>query len=88
MCVCVCSCGDSRLAEMCPLEMPLWDRLAVGLAFGYLVQYEPPNSSARQAVRRNTQYSITMIECVLGRKLHMPKPCISLRWLGIAISAE
>ncbi|KAK9829519.1 hypothetical protein WJX72_006305 [[Myrmecia] bisecta] len=43
-------CGNSPLAEMCAPDMPLWDRLAVGLSLGFLVQYEPPDSAARQAV--------------------------------------
>ena len=45
-------CGDSPLAELCAAELPLLDRLAVGIALGHLAQYEPPGSDpARVAVR-------------------------------------
>ena len=37
-------CGDSPLAELCAAELPLLDRLAVGIALGHLAQYEPPGS--------------------------------------------
>lgn len=44
-------CGDSPLAELCAAELPLLDRLAVGIALGHLAQYEPPGSDpARVAV--------------------------------------
>ena len=44
-------CGDSPLAELCAAELPLLDRLAVGVALGHLAQYEPPGDSERAAVR-------------------------------------
>jgi len=44
-------CGDSPLAELCAAELPLLDRLAVGIALGHLAQYEPPSDAGRAAVR-------------------------------------
>ncbi|KAK9845783.1 hypothetical protein WJX81_002252 [Elliptochloris bilobata] len=41
-------CGDSPLAELCAAELPMLDRLAVGVALGHLAQYEPPGSDPAQ----------------------------------------
>lgn len=45
-------CGDSPLAELCAAELPLLDRLAVGIALGHLAQYEPPGADPTGAAVR------------------------------------
>ena len=45
-------CGDSPLAELCAAELPLLDRLAVGIALGHLAQYEPPGADPTCAAVR------------------------------------
>ena len=53
-------CGDSPLAELCAEELPLLDRLAVGIALGHLAQYEPPGSDPARVAVRFLRHHITL----------------------------
>ncbi len=43
-------CGTSPLAEVCSIEMPWWDRFAVSISLGHLLQYEPSGREPNAAV--------------------------------------
>ena len=44
-------CGNSPLAEVCSIELPWWDRFAVSISLGHLLQYEPGGREPNAAVR-------------------------------------
>ena len=43
-------CGNSPLAEVCSIELPWWDRFAVSISLGHLLQYEPGGREPNAAV--------------------------------------
>ncbi len=43
-------CGTSPLAEVCSIELPWWDRFAVSISLGHLLQYEPGGREPNAAV--------------------------------------
>ena len=45
-------CEDSPLSEVCAPEMPWWDRFAVSISLGHLLQFEPGGLEPTKLVRR------------------------------------
>lgn len=43
-------CGESPLAEVCAVQMPWWDRFAISICLGHLIQFEPNGIEPTQLV--------------------------------------
>jgi hypothetical protein len=48
-------CGSSPLAEACAVEMPWWDRFAISISLGHLLQFEPAGMEPSPSVSRALQ---------------------------------
>lgn len=61
-------CGTSPLAEVCSIEMPWWDRFAVSISLGHLLQYEPSGREPNAAVSTTHSSSLAQMMRIYPQK--------------------
>ncbi len=60
-------CGTSPLAEVCSVELPWWDRIAISISLGHLLQYEPGGREPNAAVSNLSTATILTWSQVLAQ---------------------
>ena len=68
-------CGNSPLAEVCSIDLPWWDRFAVSISLGHLLQYEPGGREPTAAV---SSHRLTTTAILLVLQSPRPSPKRSL----------
>lgn len=78
-------CGSSPLAEACAIEIPWWDRFAISISLGHLLQFEPggvePSPAVRPSIADSAMHICQLLEVFADRGPY------SLAWKAAAHSA-
>lgn len=65
-------CDSSPLAEICAPQMPWWERFAVSISLGHLLQFEPNGVEPTKLVRQLTPCTVGDRCCMQTAPLQVP----------------